>query len=107
MSAFDPQSAVGQEVYTIDGANVGHVTEVIDQDGKPAFLHVKENGLFGIGAESFLVPLDAVTGIDGDHVNVNKSREDLVGIPAHDGSSDHDPDYYHSFFTWWARADAN
>jgi sporulation protein YlmC with PRC-barrel domain len=107
VSENDYQSAVDKEVYTNDGANVGHVTEIVSQDGKPAFLQVKENGLFGIGAESFLVPVDAVTGIDGDHVNVNKSREDLVGIPAHDGHEPKEPGYFESLYAWWWRADEN
>jgi sporulation protein YlmC with PRC-barrel domain len=107
MSDIDYQSTVGKEVYSRDGANVGHVTELVDQDGKPAFLHVKENGLFGIGAESFLVPLDGITGIDGDHVNVNRTREDLVGIPAHDSKTEHEPGYFQSLYAWWWKADAN
>jgi sporulation protein YlmC with PRC-barrel domain len=107
MSEIDPQSTVDKEVYTSDGANVGHVTELVEQDGKPAFLHVKENGLFGIGAESFLVPLGAVTGIEGDHVVVNKTREELIGIPAHDESEQHKPGYFQSFYTWWGGFNAN
>lgn len=107
MSDIDYQSTVGKEVYSSDGANVGHVTELVEQEGKPAFLHVKENGLFGIGAESFLVPLGAITGIDGDHVIVNKSREDLVGIPAHDEKKQDEPGYFHSFYTWWGGFNTN
>ena len=107
MSEIDPQATVGKEVYSSDGANVGHVANLVDQDGKPAFLNVKENGLFGIGAENFLVPLNGVTGIDGDHVNVDKSREDLVGIPAHDGHDEHEPGYFQSLYAWWWKADAN
>jgi sporulation protein YlmC with PRC-barrel domain len=101
MSDIDPQSTVGKEVYSSDGANVGHVSDLVEQDGKPTFLNVKENGLFGIGAENFLVPLNAITGVEGDQVTVNRSREDLVGIPAHDGHEPHSPSYFQSLFTWW------
>ena len=107
MSERNYQTAVDKEVYSSDGANVGHVTEIVDQDGKPAFLQVKENGLFGIGAEHFLVPVDAVTGIEGDKVTVNKTREDLVGIPAHDSKTQHEPGYFESLFAWWGRANEN
>lgn len=107
MSDQNYQSTVGSEVYSSDGANVGSVADIVEQDGKPAFLHVKENGLFGIGAQSFLVPVDAVTGSETGKVTVSKTRDELVGIPAHDGADPHSPDYYHSFYTWWWRADAN
>jgi sporulation protein YlmC with PRC-barrel domain len=33
MSDIDYQAAVGKEVYSLDGANVGHVTELVDQVG--------------------------------------------------------------------------
>jgi hypothetical protein len=40
-------------------------------------------------------------------VTVNKSAEEMVGIPAHDA---HDPareGYFSSIYAWWWRADEN
>ena len=101
MSDTDYQSTVGSEVYSRDGANVGSVKEVVDQDGKATFLQVKDNGLFGIGAESFLVPLTAITSVEDGKVTVNRTRENLVGIPAHDGNEPKSTGYFQSLYTWW------
>jgi hypothetical protein len=106
MSSQNYQAAVGDEVYTSDGANVGAVENIIDQDGKPAFLHVHENGLFGIGTEDFLVPVDKILSIEEGKVTVDRSREDLVGVPAHDTKDDQSPDYFKSVYAWWWKANA-
>lgn len=106
MSEQNYQSTVGSEVYSRDGANVGTVKEVVSQDGKPAFLQVDENGILGIGAESFLVPLDGITSIEDGKVTVNRSREDLVGIPAHDSKDPQSPGYFQSLYAWWWKADS-
>ncbi|MCA9859745.1 MAG: PRC-barrel domain-containing protein [Thermomicrobiales bacterium] len=107
MSASDYQAMVSSEVYSSDGSNVGHVSEIVDQDGTAVFLQVKDNGLFGIGAESFLVPVDAIASTEEGKVTVNRTAEDLVGIPAHDGHEPKSPSYFESLYAWWWRADAN
>ena len=76
-------------------------------DGNGAFLQVHHNGLFGIGAESFLVPVDAITSTEDGKVTVNKTAEDMVGIPAHDGHEPEGEGYFSSVYAWWWRADAN
>ncbi len=101
MSDQNNEALVGSEVYSIDGANVGSVASIVSDDGAGAFLQVHHNGLFGIGAESFLVPVAAIASTEEGKVTINKSAEDLVGIPAHDG---HDPageSYFTSLFSWW------
>ena len=101
MSDTDYQATVGSEVYSRDGANVGSVKEVVNQEGKPTFLQVTDNGLFGIGAESFLVPFTAITSVEDGKVTVNRTREELVGIPAHDGDEPQSHGYFQSLFAWW------
>jgi sporulation protein YlmC with PRC-barrel domain len=103
MADQNPASMVGSEVYSIVGANVGTVAEVVDQAGQPTFLKVKHNGLFGIGTESFLVPVDAITASEDGKLTVNKSREDLVGIPAHDDDEPAQPGFFDSVYAWWWR----
>lgn len=101
MSEQNYQSTVGSEVYSRDGANVGSVTQIVDQDGKPAFLQVKDSGLFGIGADSFLVPFSAILSTEEGKITVNRSRQDLVGLPAHDEKEQKSPSYFQSLFAWW------
>jgi sporulation protein YlmC with PRC-barrel domain len=104
MSDTNYQATVGSEVYTIDGANVGAVAG-IEQDGDTAFLHVHENGLFGIGTEDFLVPVDKISSIEAGKVTVDRTREDLVGVPAHDSHAPEAPGYFSSLYAWWWRED--
>jgi sporulation protein YlmC with PRC-barrel domain len=101
MGSQDYQALVGSEVYSSDGSNVGSVESIVSDDGGTPFLQVHHNGLFGIGAESFLVPTDAVTSTEDGKVTVNKTAEDLVGIPAHDGHAPAEPGYFSSLYTWW------
>jgi sporulation protein YlmC with PRC-barrel domain len=107
MGGQDYQSLVGSEVYSSDGSNVGSVASIVGDDGSQPFLQVHHNGLFGIGAESFLVPVDAITGTEVGKVTVNKSAEELVGIPPHDEHAPADPGYFSSLYAWWWRGDAN
>ena len=72
MGSQDYQALVGSEVYSSDGSNVGSVESIVSDDGGTPFLQVHHNGLFGIGAESFLVPTDAVTSTEDGKVTVNK-----------------------------------
>lgn len=103
MTDQNPASMVGSEVYSVDGANVGTVAAVVDQAGQTTFLQVKHNGLFGIGSESFLVPVDAITASEDGKITVNKSREDLVGVPAHDVEESKQPGFFDSIYAWWWR----
>lgn len=107
MSDQNYQQTVGNEVYSSDGANVGSVAGIVEDAGQGAFLNVHHNGLFGIGAESFLVPVDAITSIEDGKVTLNKTAEDMTGIPAHDGHEPAGEGYFSSIYAWWWRADEN
>ena len=107
MSDQNYQALVGSEVYSSDGSNIGSVAKIVSNDGEAPFLQVEHNGLFGIGAESFLVPVDAIASTEEGKVTVNKTAEDLVGIPAHDSDAPKEPGYFSSVYAWWWRADSN
>ena len=107
MSAQNYQALVGSEVYSRDGSNVGSVTAIVSNEGETPFLHVEHNGLFGIGAESFLVPVDAITSTEDDKVTVNKTAEEMIGIPAHDSDEPKGQGYFSSLYAWWWRSDEN
>jgi sporulation protein YlmC with PRC-barrel domain len=107
MSDQNYQALVGSEVYSSDGSNVGSVAGVAGDGGQTPFLEVHQNGLFGIGAESFLVPVDAITNTEPGKVTVNKTAEDLVGIPAHDAHEPKGEGDFTSLYTWWWRANEN
>ncbi len=106
MSANDLQSMVGNEVISRDGANVGQVTGIVDQAGQPPFLEVKDDGVLGIGAMHFLVPRDAIASVGEGKVHVDKTKQDLTGIPVQNDQPER-PDFFESLYAWWWRADAD
>ena len=107
MSANDLRSVVGKEVFSRDGETVGHVTGIVDQPGQESFLEVKHDGLLGIGTTHFLVPWDAVTAAENGSIRVDKTKEDLTGVPVQDAVEPHRPEYFKSLYTWWWRADVD
>lgn len=104
MSDQNYAALVDSEVYSSDGSNVGTVTAIVTGDGEPPFLHVDHNGLFGIGTESFLVPVDAIVESGDGKVTVNKTAEAMIGVPAHDSSEEHEPGHFSDAGAWWWRA---
>lgn len=108
MSENEYSASVGDTVLSIDGANVGTVTNIIERDGKPAFVQVvDETGFLGLGTKHYLVPLTAIKSHTPGQIEVDRSSEDLVGLPAHDEAEEPKPDYWTSLFAWWARANEN
>ena len=101
------QDAIGDEVVSRDGATVGHVKKIVDQPGQQPFLQVEDDGLFGIGAQHFLVPVDAILSINDGKVQVNRTKQDLVGIPAHSDDEPYAPAYFESLYSWWWRPTSN
>lgn len=107
MSGNNYHALVGSEVYSSDGSDVGSVKAIAGNDGETPFLQVEHNGLFAIGADSFLIPVDAITSTEAGKVTVNRSAEQMIGIPAHDSSASSEPGYFSSVYTWWWRANEN
>lgn len=103
MSDQDYSALVDSAVYSSDGANVGTVTGIVSGDGEAPFLHVDHNGLFGIGTESYLVPVGAITDSGDGKVTIDKSAEELIGVPAHDSHEPHGQGYFSDAAAWWWR----
>ncbi len=106
MNANDLRALVGNEVISRDGAPVGHVTSIVEQEGQPPFLEVQDDGVLGIGAMHFLVPRDAIASIGEGKVHVDKTKQDLTGVPAQNDDEPQRPDFFESLYAWWWRADA-
>ncbi len=89
----DPAADVrGRTVVDVDGNDIGKVEDVmLDEDEeKVRFLQVGAGGFLGLGERKFLIPVDAISGIDADNVHVDRSREHIVAAPAYDPELVHD-----------------
>jgi hypothetical protein len=77
--------------------------KVHDRQGenRVRFLRVAHGAFLGIGEEHFLVPVDAVTRIDYDHVHIDRERSKLSDVPGYNPSLAEAPDYYPGVYGWW------
>lgn len=104
LTVADPAEDVrGSAVIDRYGKKIGKVDDLFldDRDMKVRFLQVSHGGILGIGAEHFLVPVDAVTGIDQDQVSINRDTNVLKDAPGYDPKLAEDPNYYNGIYGWW------
>jgi sporulation protein YlmC with PRC-barrel domain len=78
----------GRSVIDNAGEKVGEVSGLMidDTETKVRFLEVAAGGILGIGDTHFLIPVDAITSIDKDHVHIDQSSTKIKGAPKYDPS---------------------
>ena len=79
----------GQEALDRDGESVGTVTDLlIDPTLRIPRLAVLESsgGLLGMGKKRYLVPLEAISQDDEQHVRINCSKNEILGEPEYHAS---------------------
>ncbi len=86
----------GRIVIDQAGQEIGEVDALLldDAESKVRFLRVASGGVLGIGERTFLIPVDAITRIDENHVHVNQSRDRVVESPIYDPNLVYDQSYY-------------
>lgn len=82
------QDVYGYDVFDESGEQIGSVEDLYadEQAREVRFLDVAAGGFFGIGERHFLIPVEAVTGVDEGRLTVNQSREKVVDSPPLDRS---------------------
>ncbi len=107
LTVRDPADDVrGRKVVDRNGEEVGTVDALLidRQEAKVRFLLVGAGGFLGLGERHFLIPVDAVTRIDPDHVHVDQTRERVVGAPAYDPSLAREPTFYEDVYGYYGYA---
>jgi len=76
----------GRKVVDAHGEDVGDVDDLMidDTENKVRFIRVASGGFLGMGAQKFLIPVDAIKQIKDDKVVVSHDRETIAGAPAYD-----------------------
>lgn len=84
--ADSSQEIRGRKVVDPSGAEIGQVSGLfIDLDErKVRMIEIRVGGFLGLGDQHFLLPVDAITRLDEDHVYVNETQERVVRSPAYD-----------------------
>jgi sporulation protein YlmC with PRC-barrel domain len=104
LTVADPAEDVrGRKVVDRNGEEIGDVDDLLldDRENKVRFLRVGAGGFLGIGEHHFLVPVDAVTRIDADHVHIDRERAGLRDVPTYDPDLAYEQDYYGNIYGWW------
>jgi sporulation protein YlmC with PRC-barrel domain len=87
LTLSDPSQDIrGRKVVDKSGDEIGHVSHLfIDEDErKVRMLEIAAGGFLGLGERHFLVPVDAVTSVTKEAVQVNESRDRIVKSPSYD-----------------------
>lgn len=100
----------GHSVVDSSGEDIGDVKDLlIDEDeAKVRFLQVGSGGFLGLGEETFLIPVDAITHIDNNTVRVNLTRDRVSQGPTYDPTMVRDEEYWNTayghygFLPFWA-----
>lgn len=104
LTVEDPKDDVrGRKVFDRDGEELGKVHGLLvdDQHKKVRFLEVSGGGFLGIGDHTVLIPVDAVTKIDDDHVHVDQTKSHVAGGQAYDPELAKDPNYWLGYYGYY------
>jgi sporulation protein YlmC with PRC-barrel domain len=85
----DPAEDIrGRKVLDSAGEEIGDVDDLLvdSQKQKVRFLQVASGGFLGLGATKFLLPVDAITRINGPNVYINQTRRHVAGAPRYNPS---------------------
>jgi sporulation protein YlmC with PRC-barrel domain len=104
LTVADPAEDVrGLKLVDRHGEEIGTIDDLLvdDSENHVRFLRVTHGGFLGIGEDHFLVPVDAITGIDSDHVHIDRERSKLSDAPGYSPDVAEAPDYYPGVYGWW------
>jgi sporulation protein YlmC with PRC-barrel domain len=107
LSVADPAADVrGRTVLAQDGEPIGKVDDLFvdERRRRVRFLQVAAGGVLGLGERHVLLPVEAVTRVDADHVHVDQTRQRIAGAPRYDPRIEAPPDYYAGVYEWFGAA---
>jgi sporulation protein YlmC with PRC-barrel domain len=76
----------GRRVLDPEGEEVGAVEDLLidDRERKVRLLQVASGGFLGLGATTFLLPVEAITRISDETVHIDQRRAHIAGAPRYD-----------------------
>lgn len=100
----------GRHVRDRHGVDLGKVKDLLvdEAENKVRFLEVASGGFLGIGQDTSLIPVDAITDITDDEVRIDQTRDVVAGAPAYDPDLVRERDGYgeylgyYGYGAWWA-----
>ncbi len=106
----DPaQDIRSRKIEDANGESLGKIEGLLidDQENKVRFLRVASGGFLGVGQDTALIPVEAITKIGKDVVRVNQTRERISAAPTYNPSLIDDRYYtglygYYGYGPYWA-----
>jgi sporulation protein YlmC with PRC-barrel domain len=76
----------GRRVLDPEGEEVGEVEDLLidTRERQVRFLQVVSGGFLGLGATTFLLPVEAITRISDETVHIDQRRVHIAGAPHYD-----------------------
>jgi sporulation protein YlmC with PRC-barrel domain len=76
----------GRQVVDKDGLKLGKIDALLidDADRKVRFLEVESGGFLGIGERKSMIPIDGISTIGPDEVNIDQSGKTVAAVPTYD-----------------------
>lgn len=98
-----------RDVKDRNGQDIGKVKDLLVDQGEKRvrFLEVASGGFLGIGQETSLIPVDAITAISDDEVRIDQTRDHVAGAPEYDPALVRERDDYgglldyYGYGPWW------
>jgi sporulation protein YlmC with PRC-barrel domain len=93
----------GRQVVTVGGEKIGEVDDLLIDitERKVRFLDVGSGGFLGIGEHKSLVPVEAVSRLDEDHVYIDHALEHVAGAPHYHPTVDVTDRYVNSIYGYY------
>jgi len=98
--SFDAEDIRGRKVIDRDGEQVGSIDDLMidDRESKVRLLRVATGGFIGIGANVFLIPIDAIVRVTLDAVHIDQTRDHVAGGPGYDPKLVDDEVYWDNLY---------
>jgi sporulation protein YlmC with PRC-barrel domain len=93
----------GRKVVDRNGEQLGKVTALLIDDAamRARFLIVEHGGILGIGATQSFIPVEAVTSIEEEDVQVATDVQTVAGAPVYDPEIALEPQYYENVYGYY------
>ena len=93
----------GRHVHDKDDQDIGTVHDLLvdSAEHKVRMLRVEHGGVFGFGASSSFVPVDAISRITDDTVYISQTSDNVAGAPRYEPELADQTDYYAEIYGYY------
>lgn len=100
----DPAEDIrGRKVHDRAGEDLGQVDDLLidGEQGKVRLVRIEHGGFLGIGTKAFFIPVDSITGITDDAVEISESRDQIADALGYDPDLIDEADRYEPLYEYY------